>query len=200
MRQPISPLNLYLIGFSGTGKSALGPRVAAAIGYQYVDTDDIVVRATGKSIAEIFEKDGEQAFRDLERSALSGVAGKGGAVVSTGGGVPVDTENRRIMHETGVVVLLEAKPETVLSRLQQDKAGSVRPLLSVPNPLQRISELKRQRLDAYATADWTVHTDKLSLAEAVQEVVRGWEYLSRDRFRAPAGYPEAAVVTTASHS
>ena len=189
--------NLFLIGFSYSGKSSAGRLAAERLRMPFVDLDERIERRAGRSIPEIFEADGEAAFRALEGEALAEVCAEGGAVVATGGGVPVDAENRRRMRESGVAVLLEAKPETVRARQAAADGGaeeSARPMLAGGDPLQRIALLKAERRDAYAdAADWTVHTDALDAAGVAAEIARGYEIVAAER-GATAGRPTITGV------
>jgi len=172
---------IILIGFSTTGKSRVGREVAKRLGWELVDTDEEIVRLAGKSIAQIFAEEGEEHFRQLERQILAKACGKERAVIAAGGGAILDSQNRELMKRRGVVVCLEATPETIYQRLLKDTeaSGPLRPLLAVPNPSERINQLKEYRQPYYAMADWTVHTDELSVEEVCQEVIRGWHYCSR---------------------
>ena len=172
---------IILIGFSTTGKSRVGREVAKRLGWELVDTDEEIVRLAGKSIAQIFAEEGEEHFRQLERQVLAKACGKERAVIAAGGGAILDSRNRELMKRRGVVVCLEATPETIYQRLLKDTeaSGPLRPLLAVPNPSERINQLKEYRQPYYAMADWTVHTDELSVEEVCQEVIRGWHYCSR---------------------
>ena len=174
--------NIYLTGFSGTGKSRVGQAVARALGWLSVDTDDRIARDAGKPIAAIFQDDGEPAFRERERALLREAADGDRQVVATGGGAFVDPDNAGLMLRAGVVVCLEARPETILQRLQGGAGGSsssaIRPLLEGPDPLERIRALKAERQAAYAHSQWTVHTDGLSIEQVTREVVRGWRVVS----------------------
>ena len=189
--------NLFLIGFSYTGKSSAGRLAAERLGLPFVDLDERIERRAGRSIPEIFEAEGEAAFRALEREALAEVCAEGGAVVATGGGVPVDAENRRRMRESGVVVLLEARPETIRARQTAADSGaeqSARPMLAGGDPLQRIAELKAERRDAYGeAADWTVHTDALDAGGVAAEIARGYEIVAAEP-GAAAGRPTITGV------
>jgi len=171
--------NIILIGFSYTGKTRVGQEVAKRMGWKFIDTDDEIVKLSGKPIAEIFADDGEKHFRKLERQVLAAVCRGKGAVVSTGGGVIKYTANRRLMTDNGVVVCLEAKPATIYRRLlmdaENDTEQEVRPLLAVADPMKRIRKLKKSRQSYYALADWTVQTDNLTVEEAAEEVIHGWE-------------------------
>ncbi|MDO8689176.1 MAG: 3-dehydroquinate synthase [Dehalococcoidia bacterium] len=176
---------LFLIGFSFSGKTQVGRRTAEQMGWRYVDTDDLVVQEAGKPIPRIFAEDGEERFRQIEKQVLARVCRRTNLVVATGGGIILDEANRSAMVRHGVVVCLEAQPETVYRRLLRDSEEGaanpvVRPLLQGSDPLQRIRRLKEFRQPFYASAHWTVHTDNLTLEEVAEEVVRGWQYVSRD--------------------
>lgn len=201
--------NIILIGFSYTGKSIIGKELAQRLDWEFVETDDEVVRLAGKSIPEIFAEDGEPRFRTLERQVLKEACQKKGVVIASGGGAILDADNRELMAKSGAVVCLEAKPQTIHQRLLADAkmAGNsvVRPLLSGPDSQRRIELLKKARQPYYVMADWTVHTDNLTIDEVCQEVLRGWRYGIR-RLERPAGAasPElddaACVVTTTTGS
>ncbi|MEE9199326.1 MAG: shikimate kinase, partial [Dehalococcoidia bacterium] len=110
--------NIFIIGFSGTGKSVVGRRLARRLKLEYVDTDDAVADRAGMAIPDIFAQEGEEGFRVREREVLEEVCGRTGTVVSTGGGIALDPENRSLMTRSGVVVCLEAKPATIYNRLR----------------------------------------------------------------------------------
>ena len=169
---------IILTGFSGTGKSAVGRAVAAMLGWAFVDTDDLVVQRAGKPVNTIFQQ-GEAAFRQLEREALDTALSRKNVVVATGGGAFVQEDNREVMRAAGAVICLEARPETIATRLFEGGATEKRPLLAGDpgERLHRIRQLKSQRQSAYAGAHWTVHTDHLTVDEAAREVVRAWDTL-----------------------
>jgi len=175
--------NIALIGFSATGKSAVAQKISEQLGWDYLDTDNEIVKLSGKSISEIFEQDGEEKFRQMERQILKQACQREKVVIATGGGAILDAENQKLLLETSVVISLEAKAETIYHRLIQDTLYSsnpvVRPLLSGDDPLERIKKLKSSRQHYYARADWTVHTDRLTLEEVSHEVMRGWRYANR---------------------
>ncbi len=174
---------IFLVGFSGTGKSAVGRRAARLVVWVFVDADEWIVERARKPVERIFEEDGESAFRALEREAVHTLGARDKVVVSTGGGAAVQDACRVEMLESGLVVLMEARPETIYSRLasasaQQGAEGMVRPMLaSDGDALRRIESLKRERQWAYAQAHWTVPTDHFSVEEAAHEVVRAWRRL-----------------------
>jgi shikimate kinase/3-dehydroquinate synthase len=170
--------NIVLIGFSTTGKSQVAIGVAQLLGWDFIDTDSEIVKLAGKEIPQIFSEDGEEYFRRLESQLVQQACSRENIVIASGGGAVLDPQNQEMMTSNGVVVLLEAKPETIYERLVQDRerSGGVRPLLEVADPLDRIRSLKASRLPYYAIADWTVHTDNLTIPEVCREVVRGWQH------------------------
>ena len=153
------------------------------MGWRYVDTDEEIVSASGKPIDAIFQEDGEAHFRRLEHENLASVCQREQQVVSTGGGMVMDDGNLRLMEAAGVVVCLEARPDTIHSRLSSEGSEGwspvVRPMLVDSDPLKRIIALKSERQYSYARANWTVHTDGLSPSEGADEVLRAWGVLSR---------------------
>jgi shikimate kinase len=170
------PRHIYLIGFSGTGKSTVAGLIAAQLGLVAHDIDQLIVTQSGMAIAAIFADEGEAGFRERESAALLTVAAEPPAVVATGGGAVLRDENRALMAASGWVIALEARPETIRRRieaqLQQQVPDAVRPLLSAADPLAQARVLKQQRQPLYALADWTIHTDRLSPPQVVAEVVR----------------------------
>jgi shikimate kinase/3-dehydroquinate synthase len=199
--------NIALIGFSATGKSTVARNIAEHLGWGFIDTDDEIVKLAGKAIPEIFEQDGEDEFRQLEREVLRQACQRQRVVIATGGGAIVDPRNQRLLLETSVIICLEAKPETIYQRLLQDSLYSsnptVRPLLADDNPLERIKQLKACRQPYYAVADWTIHTDNLTLDEVGQEAIRGWRYASRhdeiEKQRVEADLACRVVTATANY-
>ena len=209
--------NIILTGFSYTGKTMVGQKVAWKLGWTFVDIDEEIVRSYGKSIPEIFARDGEEKFRELENKVLERTSQGSKLVIATGGGAVMSAANREIMMQSGVVICLEAKPATIYRRLLKDAEDpanlEVRPLLAGPEPLRRIEWLKGFRQPYYALADWTVHTDNLTVDEVADQVILGWRYGRRGRAALPtlpdaresdAPYCEqkgaACVVTTATES
>jgi len=203
--------NLIITGFSGTGKSLVAKEVARKLNWDFLDTDDEIVKQAGKPIAEIFRQDGESKFRELEREAIRSACQRRQAVIAIGGGAIVDPQNYELLAKTGLIVCLEAKPETIYGRLFREAACSrgteVRPLLAVDNPLERIRQLKASRQPYYAKADWTIHTDVLSISEIAEEVIRAWRLLRRcapcndnEQARSSSDKDLACVVETETQS
>lgn len=197
---------IILTGFSGTGKTAVGPLIAERLGWRLMDIDGIVERRGRRSILEIFRDSGEEAFRDLESEALATACGHDNTVISTGGGAVLRPANRALMAGAGFIVCLEARPETILRRLD-DRAEDEpldRPLLASGDQLARIRDLKRGRQHLYALCDWTVHTDEMTPDEIADDVARAWEERSEAAMADPhrvediAGGMTAAPATTAA--
>jgi 3-dehydroquinate synthase len=201
------PARIILTGFSGTGKSAVGPLVAKELGWSFVDTDDVVETNAGRSILDIFRESGEESFRDLESQALREVCSRDGAVIATGGGAILRPANRRRLAESGFIVCLEARPETIFQRLRS-RAGEEpldRPLLASRDPLGRIRELKQARAHLYALSDWSVHTDGLSEEEVTAEVLRAFRQHAAETLAAAGrpdeiGTPHATVPAGTLHA
>jgi shikimate kinase/3-dehydroquinate synthase len=179
----MTSINIILTGFSGTGKSQVGRIVSRLLGWSFLDTDGEISRRTGKTIEAIFRDEGEEAFRKLERIVVSEACLKERQVISTGGGAFSEAANREAMINSGVVVCLEALPETIYRRLVNEKEENairvIRPLLEGDDdPLERIRGLKQRRQVDFAHAGWTIHTDRLSLEQVAREVVHAWRTIS----------------------
>jgi shikimate kinase/3-dehydroquinate synthase len=185
MRRREENKNIALIGFSATGKTIVAHKVAGLLSWTFIDTDDEIVKLSGKAIPEIFKQDGEDKFRRLESQVLKQACRQEHVVIATGGGAIIDPKNQELLLRTSVVVCLEARPEIAYQRLLHDTLYSknpvVRPLLAGDNPLERIKQLKAKRQLYYAIADWTVHTDNLTIDEVSREVIRGWQLMNQGK-------------------
>jgi shikimate kinase len=138
-------VNVWLVGMPGSGKSTVGRAVGARVGARFVDADVEVERRAGRPIGEIFEDDGEPAFRRLETEVLSALATEDDLVVSCGGGAVLDPSNRAAMRRSGTVVLLEVPSEVLAARLE---GGEPRPVLADRGP----AGLWAERAPAYRAA------------------------------------------------
>lgn len=160
--------NIYLVGFMATGKTSVGKELAAKKKMCFLDLDELIELEERRIISDIFAKDGEPAFRRIEKRTLKEVAKEKNFVVACGGGIVIDPENIKIMQENGVIVCLTAKPEIILERT----AGtSHRPLLRVSNPKEQIEHLLKLRAPFYARADYTIDTSKLSVELVAQKII-----------------------------
>lgn len=174
---------VYLIGFAGVGKSTIARLLGARLGWPFYDLDGVIVERSGMTIPLIFKTEGETGFRARESEALLEISGAAPFVIATGGGTFLREENRRLMETRGWVVALEARAETLHARIERqlrlDEPGAARPLLEASDRLERIRSLKQARQAAYALADWTVHTDRLSQDQVVSELVHAVELLGQ---------------------
>lgn len=166
--------NLILVGFPGTGKTQAGRLAAKTLGWEFVDSDEVVTSRTGRTIEDIFALDGEPAFRAMERDALQSACSGEQLVIGTGGGSFVEPENREMLLTAGLVVCLEAEPQVILQRLTSLPDAVVRPLLQGENALQRITELKNARQECYNMAHITLNTDELSLEQVAASLVEAF--------------------------
>jgi shikimate kinase len=141
--------NIIITGFMGTGKTTMGKRLAAALGYDFVDTDELIVARSGQTIEEIFNEKGEAAFREMEATIARELGEKEGTVIATGGGTMLDVDNAAVLGKNGCVFCLVATPEEILERLAHDP-DIRRPLLDGPNPMDRIITLLKERETGYA--------------------------------------------------
>lgn len=161
--------NIILVGFMGTGKSVVGKAVSRLTDRPFVDADEELVRRAGRPISQIFQEDGEAAFRELERSVINDLCSQSGTVIAAGGGAFVDPENRALMLGRARVFCLSAKPETISERTSE--LQPIRPLLARDDTLTRIKELLAQRADAYALAHHTIETDDLTPEQVARRVL-----------------------------
>ena len=164
----LHPENLVLIGFMGSGKSSVGKVAAKALGFHFVDTDQMIVERAGKPISEIFADEGEAAFRALESEVIECLSRVSKHVVSTGGGVVISSRNREALKKLGFVVCLTASEDVLFERVSRN---TKRPLLQTENPRETLSNLFRERDILYfETAHWTLDTTEMSQAETVNEL------------------------------
>ena len=161
-------VNIALIGFMGTGKTSVGRLVAEQLHFEYLDTDEIIQANTGRSITDIFTKDGEPAFRALEQQVVGELAGREKTVISTGGGLPVNPENLASLKSHALVVSLWSSPEKIWERVRHQ---SHRPLLHDKDPQAKIRELLAAREPFYKQADVLLNTDLRSVREVAQQVI-----------------------------
>jgi shikimate kinase len=165
--------NLILTGFMGTGKNAIGKRLAQVLHLEFVDTDDIIERQEGITISEIFERFGEKHFRKLEKKVIKKVARTQRQIIATGGGVVLDGENIRYLKENGIIVCLWASAEVIGQRTEK---GSSRPLLETADRERTITELLEYRKPFYEkSADYIIDTSDLTVREAVEKITKIFE-------------------------
>ncbi len=166
--------SIFLIGYRCTGKSVVGQALARALGRGFVDTDEVIEKAAGKSAREVFSSDGEEFFRDLETAALGGGCEGKGRVVAVGGGAVLRQANIEAMKEAGKVILLKARAETIRRRMAADpRTKGLRPSLTAGDALSEVEEVLEARREAYErAADWEVETDGVSVKEVVGRIAQ----------------------------
>jgi shikimate kinase len=140
--------NIILTGFMATGKTTVGKLLAEQLGYEFIDTDELIVERVGMSVAKIFQEKGEDAFRRIESDVARELSQKQGLVVSTGGRLMLDPANAEMLSRKGQVFCLKATPEEIFDRVSKDKDVK-RPLLDTPDPMQRVVGLLKQREAGY---------------------------------------------------
>src|SRR4051794_11559569 len=151
---------IVLVGFMGAGKSSVGRVLARITGLPRFDTDEMVRAHFGLAITEIFDKHGEEKFREAETEVLRELAGKGAVIIVTGGGMVLRQGNRELLQALGAVIHLSADEETLFARISRRRT---RPLLRTDNPRQTVSDLLAARLPLYQEiADAEVNTSSLT--------------------------------------
>ena len=163
---------IYLVGFRGVGKTSAARKIAEKLSRQWIDADAEAEKCAGCTIAAMFQKEGEQSFRELEADVLRRLARSQDAVVSTGGGVVLRSDNRRTLKETGFVAWLQASPDTIQRRLEKDPTTATsRPTLTGRPLGEEIRCLLEERDPHYReVADLELDTDGLDpdgVADAV---------------------------------
>ena len=163
--------SIALIGFMGTGKTAVGKALAERLGKEFIELDALIEKKAGKPIPEIFAQDGEIAFRELEIAAARAVAWRKNVVVACGGGIVLNRINIDRLKQEGVIVYLTATPGVIWKRVSRGAGG--RPLLDVDNPRLRIQEMLKFRKPLYEhAADIIIDTSKLDVNSVVEEIIK----------------------------
>lgn len=161
--------NIYLIGFMGAGKSTVAKELVAAVDAKGVEMDQLIEEQQKMPITEIFEKYGEEHFRDLETELLKSLAKEENLVVSCGGGSVLRDENTAFMKENGCIVLLTAEPETIYERV---KNSTNRPILNGNMNVEYIRGLMEKRRERYeSVADIRVATDGKDIKTICGEIL-----------------------------
>jgi shikimate kinase len=178
-------VNLYLVGFMGTGKTTVGRAVAQRLGFASLDSDHEIERQRGRTISELFATEGEAAFRQLEREFIERGHPAERAVIACGGGLVIQPGMLERLREKGVVICLHASLETILARAARQNN---RPLLQVDDPAERVRVLFAERDPIYRRTGTLVLTDGRSLREVVAHVLRVWHREAAEFARAQAGH------------
>jgi shikimate kinase len=168
--------HLFLVGYRGSGKSSVGRILAERMNRPFVDTDHWVELHSQRSIKELFEKEGEEAFRDWESLAIGSVCvpGSVSSIISLGGGAILRPGNRAMLKQHGQTVWLTAPATTLASRISRDEANRIRrPSLTGLGELDEVEKVLALREPLYReAADWTLNTEALELDEIADQIAR----------------------------
>ncbi len=159
LKEKLGGRNIFLIGMMGSGKSQTGPVLAKMINYAFVDTDDVIEKASKQSISSIFEKDGEKVFRDVEKKVLKEISQHHSLVIATGGGLVTLPENWGILHQ-GIVIWLDLDVKRSIKRLESDKKK--RPLLIGDDLAGNFSQILESRKPIYLESDLRIEVEDQS--------------------------------------
>ena len=168
---------IFLTGFSGSGKSTIGPLLANSLGYEFVDLDQSIEHRAGKTINRIFEEKGEEYFRGLELQSLTGLVERADLVISLGGGVLENDDSYALIRKSGTMVYLKSPTKTLARRLcnKTDRPllkGDKGQKLSHEEIERKITTILAKREPRYKSADITVETDIKRIGSTVEELTR----------------------------
>ena len=162
--------NIALIGFMGTGKTAVGRLLAEKLDMKFIEQDTLIEQRARKTISEVFRQDGEIAFRNLEIEVTRQIAREEHSVIACGGGLVLNKINIDRLKESSRIVYLTASPRAILKRVSNEKGQ--RPLLEVDNPILAIQELLRYRKPFYQrAADITINTSTLDISAVAEQII-----------------------------
>ncbi len=167
LKEKLGGRNIFLIGMMGSGKSQTGPILAKMINYAFVDTDDVIEKASKQSISSIFEKDGEKVFREVEKKVLKEISQHHSLVIATGGGLVTLPENWGILHQ-GIVIWLDLDLKRSIKRLESDQKR--RPLLLEDNLAENFSQIYESRKPIYLESDLRIEVEDQSPYEVATMV------------------------------
>ena len=167
LKEKLGGRNIFLIGMMGSGKSQTGPDLAKIINYAFVDTDDVIEKASNQSITDIFDKDGEKGFRDLEKQVLKEISQHHSLVIATGGGLVTVPENWGILHQ-GIVIWLDLDLKRSIKRIESD--DKKRPLLNDDDLSQTFSHIYESRKPIYLESDLRIEVQEQSPYEVASMI------------------------------
>ncbi|HHR5847495.1 shikimate kinase AroL [Providencia alcalifaciens] len=159
----------YIIGPRGSGKTTIGKKLAEKTGYQFIDTDKLILERAGMSIADIVQQQGWNYFRQLESQTLASIESQD-AIVSTGGGIILAPENQQVMRENGTVIYLRSTPETLVKRLAAEPQAEQRPSLTGKSLLEEIEEVMTQRDPIYLSTAHHVIDANQSIDAIIKQI------------------------------
>ncbi len=171
----MSTNNLILIGFMGSGKTSVGIRLSYRLKITFQDTDKLIEKKQNCSVTEIFEREGEEFFRNLETECLQELLEETESkILSVGGGLPIREENQKLLKQLGKIIFLRVTPETVCERLLED---TTRPLLQGDDRQEKVAGLMKIRNQIYEqTADLIIDCDGKEFAEIMDEIQEGLDW------------------------
>jgi shikimate kinase len=162
--------NIALIGFMGTGKSAIGVKLADVLKKKFIEMDDLIVELAGKSIPKVFAEDGEIRFREYEIQVCKEVSQRKDVVIACGGGVVLNKINIDYLKQSAIVICLKTSPEVILQRISKD-GKETRPLLNKPDPMAEIRKLLEFREPFYnAATEYQLDSTYLTVDEVVEKI------------------------------
>jgi shikimate kinase len=170
-------MNLYLIGYRGSGKSSVAPLLARELNRELVDTDDLIENQTGASISQIFSQHGEPEFRRIETEIICSISSCENRVVSLGGGAPLAEQNRVWLKSNGRTIWLTAPPNVLWERISGDATSTQRrPDLTDDGGRLEVERVLATRIPIYSEcADYTIDVREMSPEQIADNIARWWE-------------------------
>ncbi len=166
--------NIIITGMPGSGKSTIGRMVAHKTNLDFFDLDNIIEKNEGEKISEIFKKNGEKYFRELENSAIRNLNSKNFFVLSTGGGTVENSDNAEFLKKTGLIFYLKIEPDLIFERIKNDFS---RPLLLKSDPREELKKIYARRKKNYELANYTIDASK-DVDEITDEIVKIYEKIN----------------------
>lgn len=172
-------MNISLIGMMGSGKTTVSKQLALYLpDFSFVDTDTLIERNEGISVSEIFEKKGEEYFRQVESRVLDNVLQNSNQIISTGGGIVKSLDNLALLKQKSLVFYLQASADTLYERVKNDNS---RPLLRDDDIKRKIEILSKQRVSLYEQAHYIVNTDNRRIDSVVKEILEKLSVYAENR-------------------
>jgi len=163
--------NIVLVGLMGAGKTSVGKILSEILKKDLLDIDALIEEQEKCTIDEIFDKYGEQYFRNLEKNVISNISNSSNKIISTGGGSLQSDDNFLSLKQNGYLVYLKASPEILYNRIKND---NTRPLLKADNPINILKDLLIKREQNYLKADLIIDTEKYSVSDITEKIIRGY--------------------------
>jgi shikimate kinase len=160
--------NIIITGFMGTGKSVVAKELARKLKMEFIDMDQMIEEGLGISISDIFDRYGENYFREQENKLVKKLSQKENMVIATGGGTLLSSDNARMLGQVGEIVCLYADSQTIYNRL---KKKNDRPLLKGENILNKINLLLEERKKIYSNIKWKINTTNFTTQEVVDKII-----------------------------